>query len=236
MMKKAVIMGGGEGVRLRPLTYVIPKPLLPLGPYTVIEHIIKNLVQNKIEEIYIMVLYQPEKFNICLKYQDKYGVKIKIVNEEDKMGTIGGIVKIKNELLTGPFLVVNADLITKVDVKKMFSRHNKQKASLTLGIKEYSYVIPYGVVLLDAQGRYADVKEKPKEDCLVCAGINIFSPTVFNYVNGARVDLPEIIERLKADGQKVATYRISGPWIDIGRENDYSEAIAVLETVENGRY
>ncbi|MFH1390631.1 MAG: sugar phosphate nucleotidyltransferase [Candidatus Margulisiibacteriota bacterium] len=234
MIKQAVIMAGGEGVRLRPLTYAIPKPLLPLRDYTVIEYIIRGLAEQEIKEIFILVFYQHEKFQVCLDYQKKYGVSIKLVKEDAKSGTIGGIHKIRDQL-TGSFLVINADIINRVDVAAMAVSHEKMGAALTLGVKDYSQQVPYGVVELGASGEFIGIREKPVNDYLISAGINILSPVALKYINGQRIDFPEVIKLLEKDGQKVITHKIQGFWFDIGRAEDYEKAIELLEKIENGK-
>ncbi|OGC11369.1 hypothetical protein A3K48_02495 [candidate division WOR-1 bacterium RIFOXYA12_FULL_52_29] len=234
MIKQAVIMAGGEGVRLRPLTYAIPKPLLPLRDYTVIEYIIRGLAEQGIKEVFILVYYQHEKFQVCLDYQKKYGVKIKLVKEDAKSGTIGGIHKIKTDL-SGSFLVINADIINRVDVAALAAGHEQAGAALTLGVKDYAMQVPYGVVESGPKGEFIGVKEKPVENYLISAGINVLSPIVFKHINGQRIDFPEVIKLLTGDGEKVITHKIQGFWFDIGRAEDYEKAIELLEKIENGK-
>ncbi|MBI5698821.1 NTP transferase domain-containing protein [Candidatus Saganbacteria bacterium] len=234
MIKQAVIMAGGEGVRLRPLTYAIPKPLLPLRDYTVIEYIIRGLAERGVKELFIMVYYQFEKFQVCQNYQKKYGVKIKLVKEGMKLGTIGGIINIKDEL-NAPFLVINADIINNIDVAAMAVSHESKGAAITLGVKDYSLQVPYGVVETGPDGVFLGVREKPTESYLISAGINVLSPDVFRHITGAPIDLPDLIKLLLKDGKIVSTHKIQGFWFDIGRAEDYEKAIDLLEKIENGK-
>ena len=233
-MNKAVIMAGGEGVRLRPLTYAVPKPLLPLGTMTVIEYIIRGLAEQGIAEIFILVHYQAEKFEACLEYQKKYGIKIKLVKEEKKLGTIGGLSIIAEELAE-PFLLVNADIINRIDIKAMDESHAQEKSFFTMGVKDYSQQVPYGVVELGKSGEFASVREKPVNNYLISAGINLLSPYIFKYLRGEPIDLPDVIRLLLQEGKKVSTHRIRGFWFDIGRAEDYENAIELLEQIENGK-
>ena len=155
MINKAVIMAGGEGVRLRPLTYVVPKPLLPLGSYTVAEHIIRQIAENGIKEIFILVSYQHEKFDICLDYGRKYGINIRVIKEKGRLGTIGGLINIKNDL-DAPFLLSNGDIIAKVNIQEMYAKHKQENAMITLGVKDYSVQIPYGVLEFDINGDFTN--------------------------------------------------------------------------------
>jgi len=234
MIEQAVIMAGGEGVRLRPLTYAIPKPLLPLRDYSVIEFIIRGLAERGVKELFIMVYYQYEKFQICLDYGKKYGVKVHLVKEEKKLGTIGGIINILDELKKS-FLVINADIINSIDVAAMAASHESKGAAITLGVKDYSLQVPYGVVATGPDGGFLGLREKPTESYLISAGINVLSPDVFQYVTGAPIDLPDLIKLLLKDGKIVSTHKIQGFWFDIGRAEDYEKAIDLLEKIENGK-
>ena len=231
-MKKAVIMAGGEGVRLRPLTYALPKPLLPIGSYTAIEYVIKMLAENGVGEVFILVHYQHQKFEVCLAYQKKYGIKIKLVKEESKLGTFGGLIHIKKEL-TDPFLIINSDIITRLDVKDMFRVHDQKNAVCTLGVRNFAQKVPYGVVELDKDDNFIGVVEKPVNNYLISAGINIFSPDALSYLDGKKLDVPQVVERLSSEGKKIGVYKIDRPWLDIGQAKDYEKAIELLEMVED---
>lgn len=232
-MTKAVIMAGGEGVRLRPLTYSVPKPLLPLGEYTVIEFIIKGLAEQGIKQFYILAHYQFDKFKRCKEYGDKYGISIDLVKEEKKMGTIGGIFLVKKQL-SEDFFVINADIVSRIEVNDMLSFHKAHGASLTLGAKEFEQQVPYGVIESGKDYTFVDIKEKPTRFLSISAGINLFSPDSTEMIDGSPLDLPDLALKLKRAGKNVIVHDVKGLWLDIGRVEDYEKAVEVLETIKNG--
>jgi len=231
--RKAVIMAGGEGIRLQPLTYAIPKPLLPIGNYTVLEYLIKRLSEHRITEIFILTCYQHQKFEICREYGRKYGVTVSLVKEEKKMGTIGGIFQIK-EQLTDSFLIMNADIITHADLSRMFDQHTSQEAFCTLGVKDYTMKMPYGVVESAGDKTVTGILEKPEHHYLISAGVNMFSPGVFDFLHGDVVQLPDLVRKGIEAGRKVAMYPMEGVWLDIGQSHDYEQAVEMLEQIGNG--
>jgi NDP-sugar pyrophosphorylase family protein len=233
-MTKAVIMAGGEGVRLRPLTYSIPKPLLPLGEYTVIEFIIKGLAEQGIRDFFILAHYQFEKFRRCEEYAGKYGINVKLIKEEKKMGTIGGLFMIKKKL-SDDFFVINADIVSRIEVADMLSFHKICKAALTLGAKAYKQQVPYGVIKSGKDFAFVDIKEKPSRFLPISAGINLFSPDALDIMDGSPIDLPDLALKLKNAGKRVVVHDVKGLWLDIGRVEDYEKAVELLETLKNGQ-
>lgn len=233
-LKKAVLMAGGEGVRLRPLTYIIPKPLLSLGDRTVIEHLIKCLSHNRIEEVYILVSYQYEKFKICSNYESQFNIKIRLYKEDKKMGTIGGIYHLKKEL-DEPFLLVNSDMIIDTDFQAMYDFHNQKEAAVTIGTKKYSLTLPYGLIERDEDGNFIKYKEKPTNIDNISIGANIISPEIFSFMTGQKLDFPDIVKKLNKTGAKIATYEVDGLWLDVGQTNDYEKAIELLLGMDYGK-
>lgn len=225
-------MAGGEGIRLRPLTYVIPKPLLSLGRHTVIEHLIKSLSENNFNEIYILSSYQCEKFKICLDYQEKFNVKINLHKEEKMLGTVGGIIKIK-EKLNEHFLLINSDIILEMDFQEMFRFHLENDAILTIGTKQYNPKLPYGTIKRDDGDNFTGYIEKPSYTHEISIGVNIVSPQIFDFLRGNKVDFPEIANLLYKAGKKIAVHRVNGLWLDIGQAYDYEKAIEILRQVED---
>jgi len=228
-IKQAVIMAGGEGIRLRPFTYMVPKSLLPYGDLTVIEHTIKQLSTYNINEIYILTSYQNHRFEECLNYQKKYNVKIKLKKEIKQMGTIGGLYHIRNEL-KGPFILMNGDTITEVNFNKILQKHKKNKSKITICIKDYSYKLPYGVLLTNKGGVVKDILEKPEYNYNINAGIYLIEPELLKYLDGKKTDFTEFFCIIKKE-HKIYYYKIKENWIDVGQIKDYEEALMLLKQV-----
>lgn len=228
-IKQAVIMAGGEGIRLRPFTYMVPKPLLPYGNLTIIEHTIKQLSAYGIKKIYILTSYQNNRFSECLKYQKKYNVKIKLVREKEKMGTIGGLYYLRKELKE-PFILMNGDIITKLNFDKVIKKHKKNKSKITICIKDYCYKLPYGILQTNEEGVVKDILEKPEYNCNINAGIYLMEPDLLEYLNGGKIDFTDFFSTIK-DEHKIFYYKIDDNWIDLGQVKDYEQALMLLKQV-----
>lgn len=227
---QAVIMAGGEGIRLRPLTYVIPKPLLPLGNITILEYLIKNLSRNGFNEIFLMCFYQHEKFKSCLSYEQKYHIQMHIVVEEKRMGTAGGIFFIKTKL-NDNFLVINGDLLVEMDFKSMFDFHLNQKADITIGATKFSFAIPHGVIELNENNHLRNITEKPRYSHLINSGIYILNQSVLGPgENGnASLDMPSLISLARGENKNILVYDIGDRWLDAGELDEYEKAVVKIE-------
>lgn len=226
---QAIIMAGGEGVRLRPFTYLIPKPLLPLGDKSVIEHMICALAKYGFDEIFVTTNYRADDFAKCLAFGSKYGVKVELIREKKKLGTVGA-VGLLSKFLTGPFLLVNGDLIVDTDLSSMVDFHKSHKGNITIGIKKYCDKIPYGVVEWDENYELISMTEKPQIVRYVNAGVYILDPIAIKYIpNNGYMDITELIERINQAGGKNFVHDIGDCWMDMGRFRDYERAIDAIE-------
>lgn len=231
-LRTAVVMAGGEGVRLRPLTYGIPKPLLPVGPYTVLEHLVKRLADQGVTRVEILASYRFERFEEAVSgYAERYGIEVGLRRETTRLGTIGGLSAITGGL-TEPFLLVNADLVLEADFNAMHGHHVASGAWMTVGVKRYTDSVPYGVVHTTEHGRLLAMEEKPSHEHLVSVGAYILSPEVLSYLDGSRSDVPDVIARLLAEDRPVSTWELEGMWLDVGQADDYERAARLLDDVE----
>lgn len=227
---KAVIMAGGEGVRLRPFTYMLPKPFLPVGDSTVFEHIIQNLKNCGFDDICISVNYQAKQFRKCLEYREKYGVKIQLSRERKKLGTAGALFNLKRRLKES-FCLINGDLLTRTRLDRMHAFHERRNADITMGIKKHDVVIPYAVIQKNALQRLARIKEKPSYRYHINAGIYMLNPRVLRLLRRERrLDMPALIELVRRSSGKVFVYDIGEYWLDIGHLTDYENALDVIQT------
>lgn len=228
---QAVIMAGGQGARLRPLTENLPKPMLPVGDRPLMELVIEQLRQAGIRRVNIATHYQPEKITDYFGDGRSFGVDLNYVTEDRPLGTAGalGLIQTPEE----PILVINGDILTKVDFRAMLAYHQEHRAVLTLGVRRYDLNVPYGVVQSD--GVFVEgLIEKPLLSFFVNAGIYLLEPAVHRYIpNQQRFDMTDLIQRLLDEDQPVASFLIREYWLDIGQHADYAQA---QEDVKSGRF
>jgi len=216
---KAVIMAGGLGKRLRPFTYSIPKPLLPVGEKPILEIIIEQLRHYGFNDIIITTHYKSELIEAYFRDGTSLDVNIEYVKENEILGTAGSLTLIKN-IDNQPFLVMNGDILTKVNFKKLMDYHIQMNADITVGIKKYEIQIPYGVVEIQGE-EIIDVREKPILNFYINAGIYIISPLVIDIIpKNKYIGIPEVILKLITQHRKVISYKIEEYWRDIGVVDD----------------
>jgi len=226
----AVIMAGGYGTRLRPLTEDTPKPMLPVGDRPLMELMIRQLRRSGIRHVNITTHYLADKIREYFEDGQGFGVKIDYVNETRPLGTAGALGLMEN--LEQPLLVMNGDILTRVNFRAMLSHHRKHHADLTIGVRQYEMEVPYGVVECEGSQVY-QLREKPQYSFLVNAGIYLLDPSVHRYIpKGRRFDMTDLIERLLIEGGNVISFPIVEYWLDIGEPADYEQA---QEDVKNGR-
>jgi dTDP-glucose pyrophosphorylase len=219
----AVIMAGGEGKRLRPITESIPKPMVKVGGRPIIETIIRQLVQADIENIYVSLNYMGKVIEDYFKDGSDLGVNISYLKEDKKLGTAGALTLLP-EIPSIPILVINADILTKVDFSYLIDFHNEHKCVMTVGGVQFTLNIPYGV--LNLAGHYLlGIDEKPQERMICNAGIYVINPEVINIVKyNVEFDMTDLIEEIIRRGLPVSTFPIYEYWIDIGQEEDLKKA------------
>jgi NDP-sugar pyrophosphorylase family protein len=225
---KAVILAGGKGRRLAPYTTVFPKPLMPLGDVPILEIVVRQLKRAGFSDITMAVGYLAELLMAYFGDGSKLGVPIHYSREEQPLGTAGPLSLVRG--LDRPFLVMNGDLLTTLDYRAMWEHHAANGAIATLATFQRQVKIDLGVIETDEQNRVRGYIEKPTYHYTVSTGIYIFNPAVLEYIPpNQRMDLPDLILRLLAAGQKVAAYPFQGLWLDIGRHDDYERAVSEFE-------
>jgi len=218
----AVVMAGGLGTRLRPLTETLPKPMLPVGDRPVMEHVVEQLQKVGISRVSITTHYKPEAIKAHFGDGRRFGLEIDYVNEEEPLGTAGALGLLKQP--EGPVLVINGDVLTEVNFRSMFDYHVDNQAVMTVGVRQFELQVPYGVVDLE-ESRVTRLDEKPTYRFFINAGVYLIEPVVFTLITGEeRLDANDLIERLIADGKKVIGFPIHEYWLDVGRPEDYRQA------------
>ncbi|MCM3874389.1 MAG: nucleotidyltransferase family protein [Pyrinomonadaceae bacterium] len=218
----AVIMAGGFGSRLRPLTDDVPKPMLTVGDRPLLELTIERLKDAGIKRVNLTTHYLAESISDHFGDGQAFDVDIRYVHEDRPLGTAGGLKLLEesNETL----LVINGDIVTEVDFRSMLSYHREHGADVTVGVRQYELQVPYGVIDCDGS-RVRKVEEKPVLHFLVNAGIYLLEPTVYRYIpSGLRFDMTDLIGRLIEKGRHVVSFPIVEYWLDIGQRADYERA------------
>ena len=224
----AVIMAGGLGTRLRPLTYKKPKPLLKVGNKPILENIIENCIFYGLKKFYLSVNYRSKMIKDYFGDGSKWGIEIDYINEKEKLGTAGSLSLMKF-VPQDSFLVMNADLLTKVNLQELFSFHIENKSMATMCVKDIELIVPYGVIESE-NGMIKKINEKPIHRFFVNAGLYLFDPKVLNLLsNGKILDMPEYFDKIIAAELKTAIFPIIEEWIDIGDFDDYKRANSIYD-------
>jgi dTDP-glucose pyrophosphorylase/CBS domain-containing protein len=228
MPVSAVIMAGGFGTRLMPLTDQVPKPMLPIGDRPLLERTIGRLRDAGIRRVNVTTHHLADRITAYFGDGRAHGVEIRYVSEERPLGTCGGL-KLVDEP-KDPLLVINGDILTGVNFGELVAFHRRHRADATVCVRKYDVQVPYGVVECDGTWLRA-VREKPSVGFFVNAGIYLLEPTVQSYIpDGDRFDMTDLIGRLVADGRSVASFPIMEYWLDVGQPADYAQAQRDVET------
>ena len=223
---KAVIMAGGFGKRLMPLTANTPKPMLPVGDKPLMEHTIQKLNSAGIRNVMISTHYMSEQIEDHFQDGSDFGVNVTYVKEDAPLGTAGALSLVEES--DEPTLVMNGDILSGVDYRSIVSFHSEQSAHLTVCVRKYEFEVPYGVV----QCSGADVNqidEKPVYSFFVNAGIYLLSPEAHALIpRGQRSDMPDLVKTAISKGLKVISFPIVEHWLDIGQHADYEKAQQVV--------
>ena len=219
-----VLLAGGFGMRLRPLTNECPKPLLEIGGKPILETIIESFLKSGFRQFYIAVYYRAQQIKDYFGDGSRWGVNIKYIDENEPMGTAGAIGLLPEELPDIPVIVMNGDILTQLDFSRLLAYHNEQQAIATVCVREYEYQIPYGVVTLHDQ-QVKCIEEKPLLSCLTNAGIYVLDHSLIkNIAYEKKLDMPTLLNQQLAKGETVAMFPIVDYWLDIGREADFIRA------------
>ena len=222
---KAVVLAGGKGTRLAPYTTVFPKPLMPLGDVPVLDVLLRRLVHSGVNKVVLSVGYLAELVMAYCGDGSRYGVDLTYVREEEPLGTAGPLTIIPD--LDETFYLLNGDVLTTLDLGKLWKFHKKEKAALTIAVSRRQVSINYGVVERLEKGEIRAYKEKPNLEYMVGMGICVVEPSVLELMRtGERIDMPELLGRCFKKKIKVCGFPSRDYWLDIGRVDDYEKAVA----------
>ena len=234
-MRRAIIMAGGEGSRLRPYTIVLPKPLMPIGDRPVLDIVIRQLRAASFERITIATGYLAELIEAFFRDGQVYDVPIDYFREMEPLGTVGALALMEG--LDEPFLVMNGDVLTDMDYTALMDSHIASGAAVTVASTGRHVNISLGVMEFGDPGdpeRLTHYIEKPTISYEVSMGVYCFSPRVLAHIEpGVRLDFPDLILRLLGLGERVEAWRPDAYWLDLGRHDDYEQALNDFESMRH---
>ena len=220
---RVILMVGGLGTRLRPLTQDTPKPMLKVGNKPILQTIVEKFAEYGFANITMCVNFNASIIRDYFGDGKEFGVNIDYVLEEKRMGTAGALSLLK-ERPSEPFFVMNGDLLTNVNFEHIFNYHMLNKATATMCVREYDYEVPYGVVKMN-DNKIIEIAEKPVQKFFVSAGIYMLSPEILDLIpKNEFYDMPALFEKLIKLSKNVISFPIREYWLDIGRMEEYQRA------------
>ena len=227
------LMAGGFGHRLRPLTENIPKPMLNVGSKPILETIIKQFIDAGFHNFFISTHYKAEILKTHFGDGSKWGVSIHYIHEEQPLGTAGALGLLPKDLPNLPIIIMNGDLLTKVDFKELLSFHKGHGGDATMSVREYDFQVPYGVVKAE-EHRIKSIVEKPIHKFFINAGIYVLNPDILSNIDGKEyLDMPNLLSDLININKQVTMFPLHEYWLDIGRMEQFDRAqVDVREVFE----
>ena len=227
---KAVILAGGKGSRLAPYTKVIPKPLMPIGDMPIMEVLLHQIKRAGVDEVILSVGHMASLLRAFFQEGEQLGMCIRYSYEKTPLGTAGPLAMVDG--LDDTFLVMNGDVLTTLDFNELVKFHRASKALVTIAMYNRQVNIDLGVLQLNGGHEVTGYIEKPTYDFQVSMGVYVFEPAVLKYIPLQQYyDFPTLILRLLEAGERVVGFPFSGYWQDLGRPDDYEQAILDFETM-----
>jgi dTDP-glucose pyrophosphorylase len=223
-----VIMAGGKGTRLKPLTYVIPKPLIPIGEKTILQEIMDQFESIGCKKFYMSVNYKYDMIEFYLKQLDKT-YDISFFREEKPLGTIGSVSLLKDKITT-PFFVSNCDILIDQDYRDVYEYHKENSNDLTIVTAVKSHRIPYGVITTGENGIMEGLSEKPEKTYMINTGVYILNPELINEIpENEFFHITHLMDKIRVRGGRVGCFPVSEKsWTDIGEWPEYLKLIDVM--------
>lgn len=220
---QAIILAGGKGTRLKPYTTIFPKPLVPVGDFPILEIIIRQLKKYGFNEIIISTGHLAELIEAYFGEGTRWGVDIEYVREYTPLNTAGALGLIDN--LDDNFLMMNGDILTTLDYSQLFNFHLEKKGAATISLHKREAKIDYGIIEMTPEFQLNNYIEKPIYNLLVSMGINVMNIRCKEYIRkNESIGLPDLMIRMKNEGEKIYCYPSECYWLDIGRVEDYQVA------------
>jgi NDP-mannose synthase len=229
---RAVILAGGRGARLAPYTSVLPKPLMPVGDRSILEIVLEQLAKAGVKDVTLSVGYLSHLIRAVLYDHSAHSLRIEYVQEDEPLGTAGPLRLV--ECLDDTFLVMNGDVLTTLDYRDLVRSHRESDSVLTIATHVRKVKIDYGIVRTDENNRLIGFEEKPEISTAVSMGVYVMEPEVLGFIPDAHMDFPELVDALIGAGKVVMTYPYDGLWFDIGRHDDFQQAVTAWAESLNG--
>jgi len=219
-----VLMAGGFGKRLRPLTDDTPKTLLKVGTKPILEIILDQFINSGFHKFFISIQYKAEAIRAYFGDGSRWGVHIEYMHEAQPLGTAGSLGLLPTGIPNLPIVIMNGDLLTKVNFGRLLQFHHEQGGAATMCVRKYDFQVPYGVVESEGQ-RISKIVEKPIHSFFVNAGIYVLNPEVVRLVDGINyLNMPTLLEGQIDKGGQVNMFPLHEYWLDIGQMNEYEQA------------
>ena len=231
MSKRAIILAGGKGTRLRPYTVVLPKPLMPIGEFPILEVIIRQLVQHGFEQVTLAVNHQAEIIKAFFQDGQKWGIKIDYSLEDKPLSTMGPLRLIHD--LPENFLIMNGDILTDLSFSDLYSEHVSNQNIFTVSAHYREQKIDYGVLEVNDEHYLSAFKEKPKSRHLVSMGIYMANREIMDFIpKGEAYGFDNLMLDLMQAQNPAFVKKFDGYWLDIGRPDDYIQAIEEFDQMK----
>lgn len=228
---KAVVLAGGKGTRLAPFTKILPKPLMPIGDMPILEVLIRQMELCGVDDVILTVGHLAELLRAFFQDGERFGLKIHYSYEDCPLGTAGPLSLVSG--LDETFLVTNGDVLTNLCFQDLIDYHHSKGAIATIAAHARDIRIDLGVIRTNHDFDITGYIEKPVYSFYVSMGLYVFEPRVLSYINyNEYLDLPDLVLRLVKAGEKVTSYPFKGYWMDLGRVDDYEQAVKDFETLK----
>ena len=230
---KAIVLCGGKGTRLRPYTYTIPKPMLPLGKKPILQYVLSSLKRAGVSEAYLAVGYLHEQIEEYFGNGEraKTGMKLHYSVETSEMGTAGSTLPLEDKM-DGMFVVMMGDHLSNLDIAAVIAAHRKSGNIATIALNKKGVPLEYGVADLDASGNVERFREKPIVENYVNTGVYIFEPEIFKYIKPGEDFANHVFPRLLQSGKKIGGFAFTDYWLDIGRTTDYESINQYISVID----
>lgn len=229
---KAVVLAGGKGKRLAPYTTILPKSLMPIGDMPILEILLRQMKRAGVDEAILTVGHLSHLLQTFFQNGERLGLNIRYSFEDTPLGTAGPLSLVEG--LDDTFLVTNGDVLTTVDLADLIARHRRSGAAATIATHARRVKVDLGVIQYDTDDTIVGYIEKPTYDFYVSMGIYVFEPRVLRYIpHGQYLDFPDLVLRLIKEGELVKGYPFEGYWQDLGRPDDYEQAIQEFDALRD---
>lgn len=229
---KAIVLAGGKGTRLAPYTKILPKPLMPIGDMPILEILIHQMKKAGVTEVILTVGHLAELMRAFFQDGSRFGLKIDYSYENQPLGTAGPLSLVADQL-NQTFLVTNGDVLTTLDMQDLIRSHRSSGAIASIASHQRQVNIDFGVLQTSGPNELSGYIEKPSYNFLVSMGIYVFEPEILKFIPyNQYLDFPDLVHKLIASGERVVSYPFEGYWQDLGRPDDYEQAIQDFDALK----